>query len=93
MATFPTYLDQNPVLDPRAATSSTGPPGQDSPPRSYWRQFSTPGHGDPVLCLHFMLSFLPMIFGAEAYRRGFKRMNINRWAKLAVFASSWPSPS
>ena len=36
---------------------------------------------------HFMLSFIPMVFfELRVYRTGFKRMNINHWAKLAVFA-------
>ena len=86
MATFPTYLDQNPAWIPGGTLINLSNQGKTTAQILLGGTSIGPATVTRFYAFHFMLSFLPMIFfELRVYRRGFRRMNINRWAKLAVF--------
>ncbi|HET7775059.1 MAG TPA: cytochrome b N-terminal domain-containing protein [Azospira sp.] len=86
MATFPTYLDQNPAWLPGGSLINATNQGKTTAQILLGGTSIGPATVTRFYAFHFMLSFLPMIFfELRVYRRGFKRMNISHWAKLAVF--------
>jgi ubiquinol-cytochrome c reductase cytochrome b subunit len=87
MATFPTYLDQNPAGLPGGSFINWTNQGKTTAQILLGGTSIGPATVTRFYAFHFMLSFLPMIFfELRVYRLGFKRMNINHWAKLATFA-------
>jgi hypothetical protein len=87
MATFPTYLDQNPSYLPLGDFINATNQGKTTAQVLLGGTSIGPATVTRFYAFHFMLSFVPMIFfELRVYNRGFKRMNISNWAKLAVFA-------
>ena len=87
MATFPTYLDQNPAWLPGGSLINWTNQGKTTAQILLGGTSIGPATVTRFYAFHFMLSFIPLIFfELRVYRKGFKRMNINHWAKLAVFA-------
>jgi quinol-cytochrome oxidoreductase complex cytochrome b subunit len=87
MATFPTYLDQNPAWLPFGHLINATNQGKTTAQILLGGTSIGPATVTRFYAFHFMLSFLPMIFfELRVYHRGFKRMNASRWARLIVFA-------
>ena len=87
MATFPTYLDKNPSYLPLGDFINATNQGKTTAQVLLGGTSIGPATVTRFYAFHFMLSFVPMIFfELRVYNRGFKRMNISNWAKLAVFA-------
>jgi len=86
MATFPTYLDQNPAWLPMGHLINLSNQGKTTAQILLGGTSIGPATVTRFYAFHFMLSFIPMIFfELRVYRKGFRRMNINHWAKFAVF--------
>jgi len=86
MATFPTYLDQNPSWLPGGDFINWTNQGKTTAQILLGGTSIGPATVTRFYAFHFMLSFLPMVFfELRVYRRGFRRMNIGPWLKLAVF--------
>jgi len=86
MATFPTYLDQNPAWLPGGALINWTNQGKTTAQILLGGTSIGPATVTRFYAFHFMLSFIPMVFfELRVYRRGFKRMNLSHWSKLAVF--------